>query len=33
MNSFFRVIDRIKDVVNAEPFNHTVSFVDISAIF
>ena len=32
MNSFFRVIDRIKDVVNAEPFNHTVSFGDISDI-
>ena len=32
MNSFFRVIDRIKDTVKAEPFNHTVSFGDISDI-
>ena len=32
MNSFYRVIDSIKDAVSAEPFNHQVTFGDIADI-
>ena len=32
MNSFFRIIDSIKDVVSAEPFNNQVTFGDIADI-
>jgi hypothetical protein len=32
MKSFYNIIDKIKTVVNAEPFNSTVTFGDISDI-
>ena len=32
MKSFYNIIDKIKDVVNAEPFNSNVSFGDIADI-
>ena len=32
MNSFYRVIDNIKNAISAEPFNHQVSFGDIADI-
>ena len=32
MKSFYKVIDTIRDVVNTEPFNSTVTFGDISDI-
>jgi len=32
MNSFFRVIDKIKDAVSAEPFNNEVTFGNIGDI-
>lgn len=32
MNSFYKVIDTIRDVVKAEPFNHEVTFGDIADI-
>ena len=32
MNSFYRVIDSIKNAVSAEPFNHQVTFGDIADI-
>ena len=32
MNSFYRVIDSIKNAISAEPFNHQVTFGDIADI-
>ncbi len=32
MKSFYNIIDKIKDAVNAEPFNSNVSFGDIADI-
>jgi len=32
MKSFYKVIDTIRDVVNAEPFNNTVTFGDVADI-
>ena len=32
MNSFYRVIDNIKNAISAEPFNHQVTFGDIADI-
>ena len=32
MKSFYKVIDSIRDVVKAEPFNHEVTFGDIADI-
>ena len=32
MNSFYTVIDNIKSAINAEPFNHEVTFGDIAEI-
>ena len=32
MNSFYRIIDNIKNAISAEPFNHQVTFGDIADI-
>lgn len=32
MNSFYNILDKIKDVVSAEPFNNEMTFGDISEI-
>ena len=32
MNSFYNIIDKIKEVVTAEPFNHEITFGDIADI-
>ena len=32
MKSFYKVIDSIRDVVKAEPFNHEVTFGDIGDV-
>lgn len=32
MNSFFRIIDKIKDAISAEPFNNEITFGDLADI-
>jgi hypothetical protein len=32
MKSFYKVIDKVKEVIDAEPFNHEISFGDIADI-
>ena len=32
MNSFYRVIDKIKQAVSSEPFNNQVTFGDIADV-
>jgi len=32
MKSFYNVIDKVKDVITAEPFNHEMTFGDIADI-
>ena len=32
MNSFYNIIDKIKEVITAEPFNNEISFGDIADI-
>lgn len=32
MNSFFRIIDKIKDAISAEPFNNEITFGDLGDI-
>lgn len=32
MNSFFRIIDKIKDAIKVEPFNNEITFGDIADI-
>ena len=32
MNSFYNIVDKIKDVISAEPFNNEMTFGDISDI-
>ena len=32
MNSFYNIIDKVKEVVTAEPFNHEITFGDIADI-
>ena len=32
MKSFYKVLDKIKDIVSAEPFNHSMTFGDIGDV-